>query len=63
MRTKAGASELAKKKLAASKNKLVNFIVAIKSKGGLAGQSAIEINRAISISATTIFAFAKISCL
>jgi hypothetical protein len=61
MRTKAGASELAKKKLAASKNKLVNFIVAIKSKGGLAGQSAFGSNRTISISTTKLFAVAKIS--
>jgi len=58
MRTKAGASGLAKKKLAASKNKLVNFLVAIKSNGGLVGPSAVDRNRAITISATTIFAIA-----
>jgi hypothetical protein len=63
MSTKAGASGLAKKKLAASKNKLVNFIVAIKGNRGLAGQSATDRNRAMTISATTIFAIAKISYL
>jgi hypothetical protein len=62
MSTKAGASGLAKKKLTVSQNKLVNLLVAIKGKGGLAGQSAIDRNRGIAISATTIFAIAKISC-